>query len=46
MASLHRGVLTEIVTRIDPADLPDVERALSILSASVTRVIAEYHANV
>jgi DNA-binding MarR family transcriptional regulator len=46
MASVHRGVLTEVVNRIDPADLPTIERALTILIQAVTKLASEQPVNV
>jgi DNA-binding MarR family transcriptional regulator len=46
MANLHHEMLAAIVQRIDPRDLPVVERALAILTDAVTQLITEQPAHV
>jgi DNA-binding MarR family transcriptional regulator len=42
MASVRREVLAEIVARIEPEDLPIVERGLVIMTQAIERLAAEH----
>jgi len=42
LASVRRDVLAEIVARIDPEDLPAVERGFTIISQAVERLAADH----